>query len=150
MRHLFVTLALAACAVFSGFAHAQTPQNVVIERYTYGSGEPDKVGLENATQITNDVFHAPQYMPGSPTAASIWSRVIEVPCTRSPTGVLQCKGYHWSPAMGRAEYLYFRPVLVAQAQAPAAAAPPPAVLSDAAPAPMLPRSEFRPARADRN
>lgn len=104
---------------------------VEIERTFLGSGEPEQRGFENATAVINDSYHAPQYMPGYPTAATLWARTIEVPCTRSVEGRLQCKGYQWSPAMGRAEYLYFRPVLTAMA---------PAAASDSAPTPVAPSS----------
>lgn len=104
---------------------------VSIERRLFGSGQPQAPGHENATLVQNDVYHAPQYMPGYPTAASIWARVIDVPCRRD-ADALRCSGYNWSPALGRGEYLYFRAVLVAAA-APAAAVeePPPRVRAPA-------------------
>jgi hypothetical protein len=112
---------LAACLGLGVMnVHAQTQASVQIERLDFGSGEPERRGFENATAVVNDVYHAPQYLPGLPTAASIWPRVVEVPCTRTPGGALQCKGYQWLPTYGRAEYLYFRPVI---AGAPVSAAP---------------------------
>ncbi len=77
-----------------------------------GSGEPGEPGFEKATPVYNNIYHVPQYMPGYPTAAIIWPRVIEVPCRKVEAG-LQCDGYNWTPNMGRAEYLYFMPVLAA-------------------------------------
>lgn len=85
---------------------------VQISRMPLGSGEPGLAGFENATVVFDDVYHAPQYLPGYPTAASIWPRVITVPCTQVD-GVLHCEGYNWAPAMGRGEYLYFMPVVAA-------------------------------------
>lgn len=119
MRSLFL---LAAALV--GAAAAQTPPPVRIERSFLGSGQPEQAGYENATAVTNDVYHAPQYLPGSPTAATIWPRVVEVPCSKGADGSLLCSGYHWLPSYGRAEYLYFRPVLAPPADAPAAMADP--------------------------
>lgn len=88
-------------------------QPVEIERSILGSGEPGQQGFENAVPVADDMYHAPQYLPGSPTAASVWPRVVRVNCRRSGTG-LQCDGYQWTPAMGRAEYLFFVPVIVSR------------------------------------
>lgn len=95
--------------------------NLTIERNTLGSGAPSNMvgGFENATPILqNDIFHAPQYLPYHPTAASIWPRVVEVDCKRAAgaTNDLVCQGYNWSPAMGRAEYLFIKPRIVTPVQ----------------------------------
>jgi hypothetical protein len=105
--------ALAACTLALAPAFAQPV--VEIGRMLLGSGEPGQPGVENATMVANDVYHVPQYLPGFPTAATIWPRVIEVPC-RSVAARLRCDGYNWTPAMGRGEYLYFTPVLGAVPQ----------------------------------
>ncbi|MDB5947274.1 MAG: hypothetical protein JWQ33_2300, partial [Ramlibacter sp.] len=97
----------AALALALGPACAQ----VEIGRSLLGSGEPGQTGFENATEVYNNIYHVPQYLPGFPTAAVLWPRVVEVPCRRVGAG-LQCEGYHWTPRMGRAEYLFFVPVLV--------------------------------------
>lgn len=116
MRHPFflVCAAATACALAS-VALAQTVQ---IERTPYGSGEPGQAGGEAAVLVENNIYHAPQYLPGSPTAASLWPRVIRVQCQQAGEG-LQCDGYHWAPWMGHAEYLYFTPVIAAVPGAPA-------------------------------
>jgi len=75
-----------------------------------GSGTPGKTGFENAVKWDNNIFHAPQYMPGHPTAATLYPRVVDVECTKVTSG-LNCKGYNWMPAMGRGEYLMVNPVL---------------------------------------
>lgn len=75
-----------------------------------GSGTPGKTGYENAVKWDNNIFHAPQYMPGHPTAATLYPRVIDVECVKVSTG-LNCKGYNWLPELGRGEYLMIRPVL---------------------------------------
>jgi hypothetical protein len=100
-------IAAAALAVTLAPAIGQ----VQIGRSPLGSGEPGQSGLENATLVFDNVYHVPQYMPGFPTAATLWPRVVEVPCRRVGAG-LQCDGYNWTPRMGRAEYLFFVPVLV--------------------------------------
>lgn len=122
-------------------AHAQMNNiavaNVAIERRAFGSGLPGEAGYEPAQPVFNDIYHAPQYLPGYPTSSSIWARVIDVPC-RSVGGEIQCEGYNWIPEMGRAEYLYFRPVvMVNTAVSPAGAGPlfePPAPIENKAPA----------------
>jgi len=64
--------------------------------------------FENALKVGNDLYFVPQYMPGFPTAATIYPRVVSVPCSKTAKG-MDCKGYNWSPAMGRGEYLMFTP-----------------------------------------
>lgn len=91
----------------------------MIKNELYGSGTPGEGGYEQAIKIDNDIYHAPQYLPYSPTSATIYPRVIEVPCTLEPSsehtnGVLNCEGYHWNPSMGRAEYLFFSPKIIAK------------------------------------
>ena len=88
-------------------------QNVVVNREELGSGQPEANGIENAVRWDNDIFHAPQYMPGFPTAATLWPRVINVRCDMT-THFLWCDGYHWLPEMGRGEYLMIHPVVVAK------------------------------------
>jgi hypothetical protein len=50
------------------------------------------------------VWHVPQYLPGFPTAATIWPRVIILQCASD-----LCSGYEITPEMGRGEYLFFVP-----------------------------------------
>jgi hypothetical protein len=84
------------------------PQVVDIKNEVLGSGTPGAVGFEQALPVLeNDIYHAPQYMAAFPTAATIWPRVVDVPCVRTPVG-LKCDGYNWTPKMGRGEYLFFR------------------------------------------
>jgi hypothetical protein len=104
MKKLILPLLLLACC---GYALAQ----VAVERVPLGSGTPGAAGVENATPWDLDIYHAPQYMPGYPTAASIFPRAVSVFCVEKEKGI-QCKGYHWSREMGRAEYLMIRPVMV--------------------------------------
>lgn len=87
-----------------------TAADVTIQRHEYGSGTPGTTGVENAVPVGNNLYFAPQYMPGFPTAAQIYPRVIDVPCTMA-NDVLNCDGYNWLPSMGRAEYLLIKPVI---------------------------------------
>jgi hypothetical protein len=98
-------------AVLIGVAGVASAQTVSVKREQLGSGTPGLVGLENATRWDNNIFHAPQYLPGYPTAASLWARVVEVPCEKAGDR-LECKGYNWLPEMGRGEYLMIKPVIV--------------------------------------
>lgn len=80
---------------------------VEIERVPYGSGVPGLSGNEPAFLVhENNIYFAPQYMPGYPTAAPIWPRVVEVPC-KQVQGNLVCENYKWRPEYGRGEYLMF-------------------------------------------
>lgn len=103
---------LIAMALALGLGPAFGQGQVEIGRMLLGSGEPGQPGMENATAVYNNVYHAAQYLPGFPTAATIWPRVIEVPC-RQVEARLQCDGYNWTPRMGRGEYLYFTPIVLA-------------------------------------
>jgi len=104
MKKLILTLALV------GLTGSVLAQQVNVGRNELGSGTPGVTGFELAGKWDNNIFHAPQYMPGFPTAATLYPRVIDVECTKVATG-LNCKGYNWMPEMGRGEYLMIRPVL---------------------------------------
>ncbi|MDQ3059232.1 MAG: hypothetical protein M3R45_06850 [Pseudomonadota bacterium] len=104
MRKLILPLIFLACS-------AGALAEVTIDRVPLGSGVPGNEGVENATRWDRDIYHAPQYMPGYPTAATIFPRAVPVSCVETENGI-QCKGYNWSRDMGRAEYLMIRPMLV--------------------------------------
>jgi len=110
MKKLILAVTLA------GIAGIVSAQDVTVSRENLGSGTPGFTGLENTTQWDNNIFHAPQYMPGYPTAAVLYPRVVEVPCERKD-GKLECKGYNWLPKLGRGEYLMIKPVVI-EAQKP--------------------------------
>lgn len=110
MKKIILTLIFLVC---SGCTLAQ----VAIERVPLGSGTPGDQGVENATQWDLDLYHAPQYMPGYPTASTIFPRAVAVFCVAKESGI-QCKGYNWVSDMGRAEYLMIRPVMVKEFPAP--------------------------------
>ena len=94
---------------------------VTIKSNEFGSGEPGS-SSQTATQWDNNLYHAPQYMAGYPTAATIFPRVIDVPCTKV-AGKVECAGYNWLPEMGRAEYLLIRPIVKEVPPAPRVAPP---------------------------
>lgn len=109
MKHLIIMAALAVTS--TAFA-----AEVNVGKAVLGSGTPSNVvgGTENAkvvdnAKVENNILHAPQYMPHFPTAATIWPRVVEVPCTKDSKGDLTCAGYNWSPSMGPGEYLFVSP-----------------------------------------
>lgn len=95
---------------------AATAADVNVGKAVLGSGTPENnpKGVEKAVvvdnaKVENNILHAPQYMPNHPTAATLWPRVVEVPCTKGSAGELNCAGYNWSPSMGRGEYLFVTP-----------------------------------------
>jgi hypothetical protein len=93
-----------ATAVAAGAA-APPPKVLRIERMNMGSGLQNVRGTENAEPVGDlGVWHVPQYMPGYPTSATIWPRVVIVPCSTE-----LCAGYEVTPDMGRGEYLFFVP-----------------------------------------
>lgn len=87
-----------------------------IEQHALGSGDFKTPGHQSSKQMfgsngySDGIYFTPQYMPGYPTSATIWPRVVEVPCIRRD-GKLLCEGYDWKPGDGRGEYLMFRPKL---------------------------------------
>jgi len=90
--------------IYFGITHAET---VNVEVHQLGSGA---VGFEVAQpwDAGASIYHTPQYLPGYPTAATLWPRVVDVKCKRIE-GKLQCDGYDWYPELGRGEYLFIRP-----------------------------------------
>lgn len=83
--------------------------DVVIENRLLGSGLQNEAGYSQAKEVYPSMLHVPQYMPGYPTAAVIWPRVIDVNCSQDGFN-LKCEGYNWLPTYGRGEYLMIRPV----------------------------------------
>ena len=115
MRNLIIMAALAVST--TAFA-----AEVNLGKAVLGSGTPqyNEKGVENAVvvdnaKVENNILHVPQYMPNHPTAATIYPRVLEVPC-KTVNGKLNCDSYNWTPAMGRAEYLFIKPKLVVPAE----------------------------------
>ncbi len=86
-----------------------------VERLPFGSGTPaDGVttGTETAHAVADGLYHVPNYMPGFPTAATIWPRELPVECdadSDSTDGAPRCTGYRVLPEVGRGEYIFVRP-----------------------------------------
>jgi hypothetical protein len=100
-----VFLWIAACCVAT--ASAAPASDIRIERVSMGSGLQNASGTDNAEPVGDfGVWHVPQYMPGFPTAATIWPRVVVIQCSSNDL----CSGYEVTPELGRGEYLFFRPV----------------------------------------
>ncbi len=112
IKQLIAIMVVAASATASATPPPFELRNdVQIQRNTLGSGQQGETGYESSTLVLdNDIFHAPQYLPFYPTAGTIWPRVVEVQCIKSIDG-LKCEGYDWLPALGRGEYLFFKPVI---------------------------------------
>lgn len=101
-----VFLWMAACCAMTVAAATPAPQQVLrVERMNMGSGLQNARGTESAEPVGSlGVWHVPQYLPGFPTAATIWPRVIIIQCTSD-----LCAGYEITPEIGRGEYLFFVP-----------------------------------------
>lgn len=101
-------LILLASLMVSSAVFAQT---VSILNTPLGSGTPGNPGknaYETALPSGDGYLHVPQYLAAFPTAATIWPRVVEVPCTKADDAI-KCQGYMWTPKMGRGEYLFIKP-----------------------------------------
>lgn len=104
MKNL-LALIVSGLLVSSAFAAG----DIQIQSREFGSGTPGIKAPQKATEVQDGLYLAPQYLPGSPTAATIYPRVIDVKCVRQVTGEAVCEGYNWTPDMGRSEYLLIRP-----------------------------------------
>ena len=106
MMKLSILLLLMAPAFSQAANSLPNNSEMMIARIPFGSGLQNSGGAENAKPVADfGVWHAPQYMPGYPTAATIWPRVVFVHCK----GGL-CDGYPITPNMGFGEYLFFKPI----------------------------------------
>lgn len=128
----FVLLAAASNLVAAAdFTLSPAGYSFQVERKAFGSGTPATAsvnGAEAAEPVADGLYHVPNFLPGFPTAATIWPREIPVECaTDSATGKTLCGGYQVLPVVGRGEYLFVRPVVKnVPVPAPAPAAAPPA------------------------
>ncbi|KQX21970.1 hypothetical protein [Variovorax sp. Root434] len=105
MTRTVLLLWLAACCAATSAAAAAVQPTLRVERMNMGSGLQNARGTENALPVGSlGVWHVPQYLPGFPTAATIWPRVIVIQCTED-----LCAGYTITPELGRGEYLFFVP-----------------------------------------
>lgn len=108
MKKIVFALLAAGCIAQPLYA---TDHTVVVD------GDVSNIPFE----VVDGIYHNPQTMlPGHPTAATIWPRVVEVPCVKV-AGNTVCEPINWTPKMGRGEYLYFKPVVM---QPPAPPTPP--------------------------
>jgi hypothetical protein len=121
--------ATAALGLSALALHAQEVTNpssgVHVAGMPLGSGVPVIAGVPSpsvADHVAGGDYHVPNYLPGHPTAATLWPRVVYVPCKRDEArGELLCGGYDVSPVRG--EYIYLRPLV--EATPPPREVPPP-------------------------
>ncbi len=55
------------------------------------------------------IHHVPGMLPGQPTAATIWPRIIRVECVMED-GKMKCDYPARTPSVGRGEYVMYEPV----------------------------------------
>jgi hypothetical protein len=111
-----------------------------VERLPFGSGTPADgaaAGTEAAQMVIDGLYHVPNYMPGFPTAATVWPRELPVECESEPEdGASRCTGYRVTPEVGRGEYIFVRPY-ARPAPKIVQAPPPPPPQPDPKPAPVV-------------
>jgi hypothetical protein len=118
---LTIALLSIACHVAAQTAVVRAHDSIDIERIPFGSGTPAvgvTAGTDEASHVADGLYHAPNYLPGFPTAATIWPREVPVECTSDAVGKLTCGGYDLYPGMGRGEYIFVRPTIRAVPAAP--------------------------------
>ena len=98
MRKLLVSLALVAVSTVASAQH--NVQNALL-----GTGNDDALTTKSF-EVYNDIYHVPQYMPGFPTAATIWPRVVKTKCTWTGRS-MYCDAIRHADYGYRTEYLYF-------------------------------------------
>jgi hypothetical protein len=111
---LTIALVSIACNVAAQTALVRANDSIDIERVPFGSGTPAvgmTAGTAEALHVADGQYHAPNYLPGFPTAATIWPREVSVECTSDTVGKLTCGGYGLHPGMGRGEYIFVRPTI---------------------------------------
>lgn len=116
MKTILTSVLLAAACNLSAAAdlHPSGDNTFQIERRPFGSGTPAtaaSTGTDTALSIADGLYHVPNYLPGFPTAATIWPRELPVECQSDfETGRPTCSGYQVLPAVGRGEYIFVRPI----------------------------------------
>lgn len=104
---------------FKSAAKIVTEQPIVINRQLVGSGAQTGVGKQTSIIVHRQgLLHTPNYMPGYPTATTLWPRVVRVPCVKGVDGKLYCDQFDWTPADGRGEYIYYTPMVKEPAYCP--------------------------------
>jgi hypothetical protein len=87
-------------------------EDVYVEHHALGSGDPSAAGYEHGYAMPDNLVHVPGYLPGYPTAAIVWPRIVDVAC-RDDGGKVLCNGYNINQyTAGRGEYLFSNPVMV--------------------------------------
>lgn len=131
----FLFAAIHQLCAAAEFTMATDHAHFEVERIPFGSGTPSATvtsGTEAAELVVDGLYHLPNYLPGFPTAATIWPRELPIACESDPTtGKPTCTGYRVLPAVGRGEYLFIRPVFKVTPL-------PPTVVSPEAPPEPLP------------
>lgn len=93
-----------------------------VERVPFGAGTPDMgetTGTETAEHVADGLYHVSNFLPGFPTAATIWPREVPVKCNLDRvTQQKTCTGYRVIPAIGRGEYIFVRPVNIPEPPPP--------------------------------
>lgn len=108
-------------AVLAASLPAWAASNADVKNEFLGFGN-EMTGAQPMEQVGEHegIYHVPGYLPGHPTAATIWPRVVEVKCKKG-----LCDGPQWTPALGRGEYLYVQAVHEPE---PVKPPPPPVIL----------------------
>jgi hypothetical protein len=131
MKLILFALAIAVTApALPAHADEGAAAKIRVAGSALGSGIPVAGQVPTdiyAEHVADEDFHAPGVLPGHPTAAVLWPRVVRVPCRRDAlNGELHCGGYDVAPSRG--EYIYVRPVMVAPSPEPVPTRPRPAVV----------------------
>lgn len=106
---------LAAMTMSGVYAHNATIQHkpvVYVKDEAYGTGAPGTHGYTKAVPLPGGMYFVPQYMPGEPSAETLYPRVVNIPCKKATNGDLYCGGFHWLPSMGPTQFLFVEPVIV--------------------------------------
>lgn len=136
MNHTLAGIVLAIILPLAGPSSADAlsdaANGIEVTKMALGSGTPalSTSGTETALLVGDGLYHVPNYLPGFPTAATIWPRALSLSCEPDAAdGKLNCSGFEVIPALGRGEYIFVRPERkpappIVTAPAPVPPAPP--------------------------
>lgn len=102
---IFVSMMLTSGVAMAQLATPVSPQAPVPVTALKWADDPDC----SPGNCPNGIHHVPGMLPGHPTSATIWPRVVKVPCTEVD-GNMKCDYPSRSPGVGRAEYVMYEPV----------------------------------------
>lgn len=103
--YLLTALAFSANVAMAQLAEPTDPTRPVTVSALRWAGDPDC----RPGNCPQGIHHVPGMLPGHPTAATLWPRIIRVECVMED-GKMKCDYPARTPSVGRGEYVMYEPV----------------------------------------